>query len=178
MLRKFTFAGTFAAGSRQIFEGDLNVYLGSPEITICPPRRHTSGESFHLCPFQGSMLFGRTYSEGCRILERGYELHISGTDVGLYEDGGGMEGNFDEFTIENAHVRGNFDSRGLTVSIAANTFAGSKVCYNSGEKQEGAYEPLVVQTQFLVPPPHLSPFLALGIPLSDKIFAKFQWPTQ
>lgn len=109
------------------------------------------------------------------IVQHGYELTLSGTSVGLYSDGGGKDGEFDEFIVKDAQIQGAFGANGLRVRIVASTLPGAQVCYSANERCEHAYKPIVVRVEFVVPPRDLTSFLALRSPLDSGAFAKFNW---
>jgi len=176
VLTKYVLSGQFTTGFRRDLKGQLDTYLGEHELIVGPVQQGISSERLHIAPFRGSMLFGMSYAEGCEILLKGYELMISGTNIGLYANGGGKDGEFDEFKVKDAKVQGTFDTNGLTVRITARTLAGAKVCYSANERLESAHKPIVVRVEFIVPPRDLTSFLALRVPIDSHPFARFNWP--
>ncbi len=139
---KYVLTGRFAAGDRVSFEGPLDVYLADHTISVGPPQLGLGSKRLHIAPFCGSMFFGRSYREGRDIVEKGFELAISGTNLGVYEEGGGPDGDFDIFDVEAAEIRGTFGPRGLTVAMRATTSPGAQVCYSLGDRREAAFAAL------------------------------------
>jgi hypothetical protein len=174
VLTKFVLSGQFATEFREATSGQLDVYVGEHELMVGPPQRGLSSERLHVAPFRGSMFLGINYSVAS-IVEHGYELMISGSNVGLYADGGGKDGEFDEFKVMEARIQGTFDANGLRVRIVASTLSGAQVCYSANERRENAYKPIVVRVEFVVPPRDLTSFLGLRAPLDSGAFAKFNW---
>ncbi len=129
-----------------------------------------------ITPFHGSMLFGTiSHSQRTDVLDKGYELVLSGTTLGVYDDGGGKDGEFDVFRIKNVRISGVFGPTGLTISVRAQTWPGSMVCYSAQEQRENVYKPIEVTAEFVVPPEHLQAFMTLSFSIDHEMFARYEW---
>jgi hypothetical protein len=173
---KYMFDGRFSAGSRQDVTGPLVILVDECSLSVIGSERGLSHSTLRVAPFHGGMVFGTSHhSEREHVLEKGYELVLSGTTLGMYDDGGGRDGEFDVFRIKDVRIRGAFGPAGLTISIRAHTHPGAQVCYSAREWRENAYEPIEVTTEFTVPPKHLQAFMGLRFSVDHEMFARFKW---
>lgn len=173
---KYIFDGQFSAGSREDVAGPLVVYVGECSISVVGRERLVGRSMLSVAPFHGNMLFGTfDHSQPNDVLEKGYELVLSGTTLGVYDDGGGKDGEFDIFKIKDVRIRGTFGAAGLTINVRARTWPGSSVCYSAQEHRENAYEPIEVTTEFIVPPKDLQAFMGLRVSCDHEMFARFKW---
>ena len=173
---KYIFEGRFSAGSRETVNGPLTVYVDECSISVIGQQRLTGGSTLSISPFHGSMFFGTSnHSERTDVLEKGYELVLSGTTLGVYDDGGGKDGEFDVFRIKNVQIKGAFGLPGLTINVRAHTWPGTQVFYGAQERRENAYEPIEVTTEFIVPPKDLQAFMGLRFSIDAEMFSKFNW---
>jgi hypothetical protein len=143
------------------------------------PEADTSGEVGAMPEVSfgcGGMFFGPwEHRRVDKVFERGYEISLSGTDLGQFAIGGGPDGDFNIWRLKHAQIRGAFDVSGLRVSMDASTWRGSSVCYGLGESREDEYEALQLTVQFTVPPRDLVEFMGLRISLRHEVFSRFKW---
>jgi hypothetical protein len=176
MRNEYVFDGRFTAGTREDLVGPLKVILGECSLSIIGNQHLISRSMLSISPFHGSMFFGTiTHSQREDVLNQGYELMLTGTTLGVYDSGGGKDGEFDVFKIKDARVKGTFGSSGLTVSVYARTLPGSEVCYSAQEERLNAYEAMDVTAKFVVPPKELQEFMMLGFSIDHEMFSKFSW---
>jgi hypothetical protein len=176
MRMKYIFHGRFTAGSREDVAGPLTVYVDECSISVVGREQLIRRSMLSISPFSGRMFFGASiHSNRTDVLDKGYELVLSGTTLGVYEDGGGKDGEFDVFRIKDARIKGTFGPAGLTINLHANTWPGVEVCYASKEQRENAYEAIKVLTEFIVPPRDLKAFMGVVFSIDDEIFARFKW---
>ncbi|TWO69815.1 hypothetical protein FN976_18535 [Caenimonas sedimenti] len=176
MQAKYIFEGRFSAGSREDIEGPLTVYVDDCSMSVVGRERTIGRSMLSISPFQGCMFFGTSkHSERTDVLETGYELVLSGITIGVYDDGGGKDGEFDVFRIRDVRIKGTFGSAGLTINVRAQTWPGMQICYSAQEQRENAYEPIKVTTQFIVPPRDLQAFMGLRFSIDHEMFARFNW---
>lgn len=174
MRNSYSFEGRFKVSVTKEVTGSLNVYITEDSITVHPPERQ--GAALQIAPFCGGMFFGpwehRLVSD---VFERGYEISLSGTDLGQFATGGGPDGEFNIWKLKHAQIRGVFDSSGLNVIVDASTWPGSAVCYGAGERRENMFEPMELAVRFIVRPKDLIEFMRLRITLDNEVFSRFKW---
>jgi hypothetical protein len=170
------FEGRFQAGRRDDVDGPLVVYVDECSLSVYGGQHATTRSKLSLAPFHGHMLFGTIdHRQREDVLQKGYELALSGSTLGVYDDGGGKEGEFDVFRIKSARIKATFAGKGLSIAIYALTWPGSAVCYSAQEERHGAFPPIEVITSFTVPPQELQAFMKLRIPLDHEMFSRFGW---
>ena len=176
MLTKYVLHGRFSAGSRQAFVGPITVQLSDHSLYVSGPEEPILRSSLQLSPFHGGMFFGTTsHSQREDALINGYQLALSGNTLGVYEYGGGKDGEFDVFRIKDVRVFGSFGTAGLTIRIDARTWPGFMVCYSTEERSENSYPPMDVTAEFIVPPDQLQAFMGLWFPITHEMFSRFKW---
>jgi hypothetical protein len=176
MRTKYILDGRFTAGSREDVAGPLEVYVDECSLSVIGRKRIIGRSMLSITPFHGGMFFGTSsHSQRTDVLENGYELVLSGTTLGVYDDGGGKDGEFDVFRIKDARIKGTFGPAGLTIHVRAQTRPGSMVCYSAQEQRENVYDPIEVTTEFIVPPKELQAFMMLGFSIDHEMFARFKW---
>jgi hypothetical protein len=174
--RKFIFEGRFQAGLRDDVTGPLVVYVDECSLSVVGRERLIARSMLSIAPFHGSMLFGTIdHHQREDVLRKGYELVLSGSTLGVYDDGGGKDGEFDVFRLKSARIEGAFGAEGLSLRICAQTWPGSDVCYSAQEERQGAYPPIEVITTFTVPPHELQDFMTLRFSIDHEMFAQFKW---
>jgi hypothetical protein len=172
---KFVLSGQFTAGARGALASPLDVYVDDYGISI---GRQNGIRSTRLIisPFQGKMFFNQMlHKEGDELVGKEYRLAISGTNIGVYESGGGADGEFDVFDLKEAEVRGKFSESGLEVTIKAKTWPGQDICYSARERRKNAYDAIDIDVSFLVLPENLPAFLASPKLLEFGAFSRFRW---
>ncbi len=174
--QKFILEGRFQAGRREDVSGPLVVYLDECSLSVHGRERAIARSKLSLAPFHGHMLFGTIeHHQREDVLQKGYELELSGSTLGVYDDGGGKDGEFNVFRIRSARVKGTFGAKGLSIAIYAQTWPGSSVCYSAQEERHGAYPPIEVITSFTVPPQELQAFMKLRVSIDHEMFSRFGW---
>jgi hypothetical protein len=176
MRTKYVFDGQFTAGSREDVSGPLVIFVDNGALSVMGDERTIGHSMLSVAPFEGSMFFGTTsHAQREEVLEKGYELRLAGTAIGVYEDGGGKDGEFDVFKVKEARIKGAFGPAGLTIKIRAETWRGSAVCYSEQKWRSNIYKPIVVTTEFVVPPKELQSFMKLAFSIDHDMFARFKW---
>ncbi len=176
MSQKFILEGRFQAGRRDDITGPLVVYVDECSLSVHGRERAIARSKLSLAPFHGHMLFGTIeHHQREDVLQKGYELELSGSTLGVYDDGGGKDGEFDVLRIRSARVKGTFGAKGLSIAIYAQTWPGSSVCYSAQEERQDAYPPIEVITSFTVPPQALQAFMKLRISIDHDMFSRFGW---
>jgi hypothetical protein len=176
MRTKYVLDGRFTAGSREDVSGPLVIFAGDCSLSVMGCERTIEHSMLSIAPFDGSMFFGTiSHSQREEVLEKGYELILNGTTIGVYEDGGGKDGEFDVFKIKEARIKGVFGPAGLTINVRAKTWRGSAVCYSAQEWRSNIYKPIEVTTEFIVPPRELQSFMKLVVSTDHDMFARFKW---
>lgn len=173
MSSKFFFHGHLN-GTWDPLESPLEVFITEYSISVGRSRGlgRTALEIFH---FHGRMLFHVWHKDGKEIVNNGYCLTMSGTNLGYYENGGGRDGEFEVAHLKEVELRAKFSGAGLAIDICAKTLPGEAVCYSAGERLKNAFSAMTVLVNFIVPPEDLPAFLGLPNVLSSEAFSKFHW---
>lgn len=174
------FVGTLSAGAHVDFSGPLTVLWTPSSLTVSADLGGLSSRKIELTPFHGGMFLGPLeHRDIDGFFERGYDLTLSGSNLGHFGNGGGKEGDFTIYRFKQVSIAGSLSGGGLSVSISAQTHQATAIDYGSGEKEvrENVYAPTDVRTGFVVPPAYLVKFMGLRA-LDPTWISRFGWNAQ